>query len=110
MSNGVVVNLDSEGSKKYIYSVGKGNNNILVLSMLKSRFWWVEGTPDCANFVWTQTKKLSIFEGQSTQDNKENRENKDPRNVSPHSVHNHLPNNDLLGNKKSLYQNLRAYC
>lgn len=37
--------------------MGKGNNYLLVKSLLKRRFWWVvEEDSNKANFVWTQLK------------------------------------------------------
>jgi hypothetical protein len=45
-----------------VYYVGRGNNGALVQSLMKNRYWWVEGPIDQANFVWTQNKKQNICE------------------------------------------------
>lgn len=46
---------------KYRFYLGKGNNYLLVKSLLKRRYWWiVEEDPKKANFVWTQLK-LNYF-------------------------------------------------
>ena len=46
---------------KYKFYLGKGNNYLLVKSLLKRRFWWtIEEDPKKANFVWTQLK-LNYF-------------------------------------------------
>jgi hypothetical protein len=49
----------------YRYFVGKGNNSIMVRSLFKNRFWWVqhdkEDITGC-NFCWTQLRKVHIFE------------------------------------------------
>jgi hypothetical protein len=49
-----------------VYYVGRGNNGALVQSLMKNRYWWVEGPIDQANFVWTQNKKQNIFQTQSS--------------------------------------------
>lgn len=108
LTNGVIVSNDTQSaSKKFVYFVGKGNNHCLVQSLFKSRFWWVEGSsPDSANFLWTQLKKLTFFDLQ----NPFVKEGIDAKTVYPNNIHNHLTGNGSLGNKKSLYQNLKKYC
>ena len=50
---------------KYKYYLGKGNNSLLVKSLLKRRFWWVEvDDPKNANFVWTQLKINTYYQFQ----------------------------------------------
>jgi hypothetical protein len=43
----------------YKYFIGKGNNSIMVRSLFKNRFWWMqhdrEEMEKC-NFCWTQVK------------------------------------------------------
>ena len=42
---------------RYKFYLGRGNNYLLVKSLLKRRFWWkVEDNYKHANFVWTQLK------------------------------------------------------
>lgn len=47
---------------KYRAYVGKGNNSLLIKSLLKRRFWWVidEESKNC-QFVWTQLKVNTCF-------------------------------------------------
>lgn len=46
---------------RYKFYLGKGNNYLLVKSLLQRRFWWtVEEDPKKANFAWTQLK-LNYF-------------------------------------------------
>jgi hypothetical protein len=44
----------------YKYFVGKGNNAMMVKSLFKNRYWWVqadiENQNDKCNFWWTQVK------------------------------------------------------
>ncbi len=50
---------------KYKFYVGKGNNSLLIKSLMKRRFWWtLEEDPKKANFVWTQLKITSLYEYQ----------------------------------------------
>lgn len=43
--------------QKYSFYMGKGNNYLLVQSLLKRRYWWtIEEDPKKANFVWSQLK------------------------------------------------------
>ena len=43
--------------------MGKGNNYLLVKSLLKRRFWWgEEEDPKKANFVWTQLKVNYLYQ------------------------------------------------
>lgn len=47
--------LKAEDKKKYY--VGVGNNSLLVKTLMKRRFWWVqEDDYRKANFAWTQLK------------------------------------------------------
>jgi hypothetical protein len=53
------------GSVMYKYSIGKGNNSIMVRNLFKNRFWWTphekEEMEKC-NFIWTQIKNAKIME------------------------------------------------
>ena len=43
----------------YKYWIGKGNNSIMVRTLFKNRYWWVQGDisePGTTNFCWTQVK------------------------------------------------------
>lgn len=48
---------------KFKAYVGKGNNSLLIRSLLKRRFWWSfdDDSKNC-HFVWTQLKVNSCFE------------------------------------------------
>lgn len=51
---------------KYKYYLGKGNNYLLVKSLLKRRFWWtLEEDPKKANFAWTQLKLNHLYQYQN---------------------------------------------
>jgi hypothetical protein len=49
----------------YKYFIGKGNNSIMVRSLFKNRFWWVQHDKmeiERINFLWTQIKVPNIME------------------------------------------------
>lgn len=49
----------------YKYFIGKGNNSMMVRSLFKNRYWWVQGDEidnKVLNFTWTQNKVQKIFE------------------------------------------------
>lgn len=51
--------------------IGKGNNNNLIKSIMKKRFWFeVTKKKEEAHFVWTQIKEESTFEKQLLIDRK----------------------------------------
>jgi hypothetical protein len=51
--------------EKFKFYVGKGNNSLLIKSLMKRRFWWtLEEDPKKANFVWTQLKITSLYDYQ----------------------------------------------
>lgn len=48
----------------YKVHVGKGNNSVLVRSLFKQRYWWLQHDkeePDRVNFLWTQCRKGDIM-------------------------------------------------
>ena len=50
----------------YKYFLGKGNNSIMLKSMMKTRWWWVQTDSKDAgdlNFMWTQLKQNKFIEG-----------------------------------------------
>ena len=58
-----------KAENKYKYYLGKGNNSLLVKSLMKRRFWWVEvDDPKGANFVWTQLKINTYYQFQPKSD------------------------------------------
>ena len=49
----------------YKYFIGKGNNSIMVRSLFKNRYWWVQGDSmddNKINFTWTQTKVQKVID------------------------------------------------
>ena len=51
--------------QRYTFYMGKGNNYLLVQSLVKRRFWWaIEEDPKKANFVWTQLKVNYFYQYQ----------------------------------------------
>lgn len=43
--------------------VGRGNNSLLIKSLLKRRFWWsMDEEPKNSQFVWTQLKVNTYFD------------------------------------------------
>ena len=51
--------------QKYRAYVGRGNNNLLIKQLLRRRCWWsFEEDMGKCQFVWTQLKVGSVFEGQ----------------------------------------------
>jgi hypothetical protein len=54
---------------KYKYYMGRGNNSLLVKSLMKRRFWWTqEDDYKQANFVWTQLKINNYYQFQMKSD------------------------------------------
>ena len=54
-----------KSENKYKFYVGKGNNSMLIKSLMKRRFWWEKvDDPKQANFVWTQLKINSFYQFQ----------------------------------------------
>jgi hypothetical protein len=65
--DGTVIRLEKTPIFRPTYYVGPGNNAMLVRSLMKRRIWWEEVADyRTANFVWTQLKIPSIYEGQKT--------------------------------------------
>ena len=68
-SNNLFVNIPPEkNAYSYRCHVGKGNNQMLIKSLLKIRWWWnivelknYENIPNL-NFLWTQLKKTDFFD------------------------------------------------
>ena len=68
-SNNLFVNIPPEkNAYSYRCHVGKGNNQMLIKSLLKIRWWWnivelknYENIPNL-NFMWTQLKKSDFFD------------------------------------------------
>jgi len=53
------------GNINYKYFIGKGNNSIMVRSLFKNRFWWVQHDKEemeRCNFCWTQIKKGNLMD------------------------------------------------
>jgi hypothetical protein len=49
----------------YKYHIGKGNNSIMVRSLFKNRYWWIQhdkNEMDKVNFMWTQIKNIAHME------------------------------------------------
>jgi hypothetical protein len=49
----------------YKYFIGKGNNSIMVRSLFKNRYWWVQNDKEemeKCNFCWTQIKNNKLME------------------------------------------------
>ena len=57
---------EKESQQTYKAFVGKGNNSILIKSIIKSRPWWVL-TQEAgeANLLWTQMKNQKCIDGLS---------------------------------------------
>lgn len=57
--------------QRYKFYLGKGNNYLLVKSLLKRRFWWtVQEDQKKANFVWTQLKVNNFYQYQKKTEKK----------------------------------------
>ena len=46
----------------YKYFIGKGNNSIMVRSLFKNRYWWVQNDSENCNYVWTQNKVQRVMD------------------------------------------------
>ena len=85
------------------YYVSNGNNGELVRATMKHRWWWnncgneIDNSPN-ANLVWTQWRKSTYMQAMKPND--------DP--LFP-KLCNHLWQDFELGNKKSLYWNMKKY-
>lgn len=54
-----------KNDNKYRAYIGRGNNSLLIKSLLKRRYWWtIEDDHKTANFIWTQLKINSVFDRQ----------------------------------------------
>lgn len=54
---------DSRIAPKYKFYIGRGNNSMLIKSLMKRRFWWtIEEDYRKANFVWTQLKINQFYQ------------------------------------------------
>lgn len=55
-----------QGLGLYKYSIGRGNNAIMVRSLFKNRFWWMSAEKgaemDKVHFMWTQIKNANYME------------------------------------------------
>lgn len=51
---------------------------------MKSRFWWIEGAVESANFLWTQLKKPDIFNRQEGLSNEATNEQSEPPRMLKH--------------------------
>jgi len=53
----------------YKFSIGKGNNHMLLRQLMKNRWWWKETdskNPKEINFLWTQWRNKKFFESLPT--------------------------------------------
>ena len=92
----------AKGSQ-YKFCVGKGNNGIMVRSILKQRYWWNYGTrqDENLNLLWTQwCKPKFIAELPSFGKGKAE---------GPLRVSNHFERHYHLSNKKAMFINLQRY-
>lgn len=54
-----------DGLSLYKYHIGMGNNSIMVRSLFKNRYWWLQydkNEMDSVNFMWTQIKNINHME------------------------------------------------
>ncbi len=84
-------------AQQYLCYIGKGNNSILVRTVLTQRGGWKTARkcdiPRC-NFVWTQWKRAECFL---------------PGKEQEWRVYNHLEQNQNLSNKKEMFCNMKRY-
>eukprot|EP01022_Parablepharisma_sp_SALTPOND_P029652 TRINITY_DN742_c1_g1_i13.p2 TRINITY_DN742_c1_g1~~TRINITY_DN742_c1_g1_i13.p2 ORF type:complete len:1190 (+),score=82.88 TRINITY_DN742_c1_g1_i13:407-3976(+) len=79
--------------------IGMGNNGELVKSIMKSRYWWVFTNEESeANFLWTPWKRPAFVKALPFTTKTEKT-----------MICNHMEGAMSLGNKKSLYKNLKKY-
>jgi len=55
---------ETKGNNYYKFYVGKGNNSVMVRTLLKARFWWqLHDKEDIekVNFMWTQLRKANVM-------------------------------------------------
>jgi Ni,Fe-hydrogenase I cytochrome b subunit len=54
---------EAKSEAKFTYFIGKGNNRLLIKSLMNRRFWWEETKDQFkANFVWTQLKVNELYQ------------------------------------------------
>jgi len=90
------------------YFLGKGNNPMLVQTLIKQRWWNKADSIYTANLIWTQWKKRKIInllpvKKELTEDVEENKKRGILR------LYNHVEGNGHLANKKAMFYNMKAY-
>lgn len=85
------------------YFIGSGNNSPLVKSLLRERWWWVQGEDGqkSLNLLWTQWRRMDFISALGTANS--------PSNESISRISNHLEGNCYLGHKKNMYKCLSLY-
>ena len=111
------------------FYIGRGNNDPLVKSVIKQRWWWSYGSKkdDSINLFWTPWSKKKITESLPPMNETKNEgvanSNKDSISKSQknlyHSnqiqkkqtlrIYNHLENHFHLSNKKAMFLNMQSY-
>eukprot|EP00826_Nyctotherus_ovalis_P049204 TRINITY_DN5906_c0_g1_i6.p1 TRINITY_DN5906_c0_g1~~TRINITY_DN5906_c0_g1_i6.p1 ORF type:complete len:764 (-),score=128.07 TRINITY_DN5906_c0_g1_i6:591-2882(-) len=85
------------------YFIGSGNNSPLVKSLLRERWWWVQGEDGQKplNLLWTQWRRMDFISTLGTTNS--------PLNENISRISNHLEGNCYLGHKKNMYKCLSLY-
>jgi hypothetical protein len=86
LSNNIVKHIPTNYKEPLRVTIKPGNNSKLVKNIMRKRWWWsIENNSANSHFIWSQLKDKNIFSNK-------------PQIMS--QVHNHLENNNVLGNKK----------
>ena len=94
------------GKQQYKFCVCKGNNPMIVKSLLKSRPWWnhAERTDENLNLLWTQWCSRKFVKALSMSTSKDIEVN--PSDIK---ICNHLERHYNLSNKKEMFINMKEY-
>jgi hypothetical protein len=118
----------------YKYSIGKGNNALMVRSLFKNRFWWMIADKGAdmekVNFMWTQIKNSQYMEtllckypekksGLGLKDKPISKVSSSNQPSYPadsavakqleNKLYNKIEDNFHIANKKALFLNMRSY-
>jgi len=95
--------LISNKQTQYKYCVRKGNNYLLVKSILKSRFWWIETNKkdEELNLLWTQWYNPKFIKALPTF--------KETKVAESIKMCNHMERQYHLSNKKAMLINMKRY-
>ena len=108
-SNNINICSKSKGVN-YKYTIQKGNNSLLLKSIFKQRWWWINNDDILnSNILWSQWKNSDFIDKLPFLKKLTNKNEVSIINPLEQRICNHLENNFVLGNKKCLFLNIKNY-